>query len=84
MVAKSSPPGGVRKVRGSVRPGPAMRQTSKARQVEKAAGDPFEALAGGETGPTSPGSIRIFALEIDTITCYWHRDLKHPVIVRGS
>ena len=81
MVAKSSPPGGVHKVRGGVRTGPVVRQASKARQVEEAAGDPFEAVAGGETGTAT--TRRIYSIiGFDTFTVYRHRDLKHPVIVR--
>jgi hypothetical protein len=79
MVAKSSSPGGVRKVRGGVRTRETVRQAPPPGQVEETPGDPFEALAGGQTW-SSP--TRTICYEFDARRIYWHRDLKYPVIVR--
>jgi hypothetical protein len=83
MVAKSSPPGGVRKVRGGVRTRPAMRQAPTPGQVEETPGDPFSTLAHGEEGPSAPWSRIKYTVTLSGKQYYWHRDLKHPVIVRN-
>ena len=74
----------VRGVRRSGRGRLAVPQTPPAGQAAQAQGDPFAAVEARQTGeaPDSRIKVHYVAYCLDGTTYYYHRDLKHPVVVR--